>query len=86
MTEKLILAGAVFALAVSGITIWLFIRPHVRRAGAVADAILGEEAVTDRGGREIQPARPGLVSRVGTVEQTLALTRDATSSRGTTRL
>lgn len=39
------------------------------RNAAVADAILGEPEVTDRSGEVIQPARPGLVHRVGTVEE-----------------
>lgn len=55
------------------ITIWVFVRPTAKRSAAVADAILGEEVVYDRAGKEIQPARPGLVSRVGSVEHAVAL-------------
>lgn len=39
------------------------------RNTAVAVAILGEPAVPDRSGAELQPARPGLVHRVGTLEE-----------------
>lgn len=70
------LAGAVVALIGGLICIWAFVRPAVKRSRAVADAILGEEAVQDRAGREIQSARPGLVSRVGVVEHALAVLVD----------
>lgn len=70
---NLIVASTLLGLLGSAITVWVFIRPMVKRSGAVADAILGEEPVHDRAGREIQPARPGLVSRVGSVEHAVAL-------------
>lgn len=73
MTLDLVLASTVVGLIGGVISIWVFVRPAVKRSRAVADAILGEEVVRDRAGREIQAARPGLVSRVGTVEHTLAL-------------
>lgn len=73
MNIDVIAIGGILGLLGSAITVWVFIRPAVRRSRAVADAILGEEAVKDRAGREIQPSRPGLVSRVGSVEHTLAL-------------
>jgi hypothetical protein len=54
-----ILAGIAIASWFGGL--WLYISPGVRRNAAVADAILGEAEVTDRSGKTIQPARPGLV-------------------------
>lgn len=47
------------------------------RNAAVADAILGESEVLDRSNRQIQPARPGLVHRVGTVEEAVVEFRHA---------
>lgn len=49
--------------------VWLYFRPGFRRASAVADAILGEPEETDRSGKIITPARPGLVHRVTSVEE-----------------
>lgn len=63
------LIGALLGVAVSALALWANVRPSLRRNSAVADAILGEEAVVDRSGQMIQPARPGLVHRVGTVEE-----------------
>lgn len=42
------------------------------RNAAVADAILGEEAVNDLAGEEITPKRPGLVARTATLEKAIA--------------
>jgi alpha-D-ribose 1-methylphosphonate 5-triphosphate synthase subunit PhnG len=47
------------------------------RNAAMADAILGEPAVLDRSSNEIQPPRPGLVHRVGTVEDAIVEFRHA---------
>lgn len=64
--------------------LWLYISPGVRRNAAVADAILGEAEVTDRSGKTIQPARPGLVhlqransDRLTTVEEAVVEFRHA---------
>jgi hypothetical protein len=57
-----ILIGACYAT-------WRRFRPGMRRAGAALDAIIGKEAVTDRSGQLIEPAQPGLVHRVATVEE-----------------
>lgn len=73
MTNELAYAATLLSVVGGAIAVWVFVRPAVKRSRAVADAILGEESVHDRAGREIQPARPGLVSRVGSVEHTLAL-------------
>lgn len=50
-----------------------------RRNAAVADAILGEPEVMDRSGEQIQPPRPGLVHRVGTVEEAVIKMGDLAS-------
>lgn len=73
MTLDLVYAATLVTLVGGGISIWVFVRPAFKRSRAVADAILGEESVHDRAGKEIQPARPGLVSRVGSVEHAVAL-------------
>lgn len=73
MTNELAYAITILTLLGGAITVWVFVRPAFMRSRAVADAILGEEPVNDRAGREIQPARPGLVSRVGSVEHAVAL-------------
>lgn len=73
MSAEIVFIGGIITLVGGAIPIWLWVRPAVKRSAAVADAILGEEAVRDRAGKEIQSARPGLVSRVGAVETTLAL-------------
>ena len=52
--------------------LWRRVRPVVRRLGAGLDALVGREAVTDRAGREIEPAQPGLVHRTTTLEQAVA--------------
>lgn len=73
MNPTLIYATTIVTLVGGVIGIWVWVRPAFKRSRAVADAILGEEAVSDRAGKEIQPARPGLVSRVGSVEHAVAL-------------
>ena len=71
----LAVAGAVVTvLGGGGVLGWWWRKQPEREAArarnaAVADAILGEEAVRDRSGEVIQPSRPGLVHRVGTVEE-----------------
>lgn len=76
MGDGIVLIGALSGIAVSLIGVWVWIRPAIKRTVAGADAILGREAVTDRSGRAILPASPGLVDRVRTVEDTLALLAD----------
>lgn len=73
MNPIIALIGAVVGILCGGITIWVFVRPTTQRSAAVADAILGEKVVHDRAGKEILPARPGLVSRVGGLEHAVAL-------------
>lgn len=68
----LALVAAIVGLVVGLITIWVFVRPSAKRASAVADAILGEEAVQDRSGNIIAPERPGLVARTTTLEAAVA--------------
>lgn len=76
MTDQLAvgltLAGIVVGLISAAYGAWRHYRPSVKRAGAALDAIIGTEAVTDRSGKEIEPAKPGLVHRTRTLEQTLA--------------
>lgn len=66
-----VLPGALTVVALIGAlyATWRRVRPVTRRMGAGLDAIIGREAVTDRAGREIEPAQPGLVHRVATVEE-----------------
>lgn len=72
MRDQITFAGALVAVAVGLISVWLWVRPGMQRSAAVADAILGEQEVTDRAGKVIAPARPGLVSRTATLEQAVA--------------
>lgn len=79
MTEHLLaylglIGGLVTILGGGGVLGWWWRRQPQRerereRNAAVADAILGEPAVLDRSEQEIQPARPGLVHRVASVEE-----------------
>lgn len=66
--------GLVTILGGGGVLGWWWRKQPQReeerqRNAAVADAILGEPAVLDRSNQQIQPPRPGLVHRVGTVEE-----------------
>ena len=69
-----IVGGIVTILGGGGVLGWWWRKQPERqrereRNAAVADAILGEPAVLDRSDQEIQPARPGLVHRVTSVEE-----------------
>jgi hypothetical protein len=49
--------------------VWRRLRPAVRRGTAAVDALVGREAIKDRSGNVLEPAQPGLVHRVATVEE-----------------
>lgn len=72
LAAGLTLAGLLVGLIGAVYGTWRHYRPSVKRAGAALDAIIGTEAVTDRSGKEIEPAKPGLVHRTRTLEQTLS--------------
>lgn len=59
---------AVIGIVTAASGAWLYFRPGIRRARAVADAILGEQAQLDRNNNVITPGQPGLVHRVTSVE------------------
>lgn len=48
---------------------WRRFRPGAERVSAAIDAVIGKAAVIDRGGQVMEPAQPGLVHRVTTVEE-----------------
>lgn len=58
---------ALLTLIGAGLAIWR--SKSRRRMHAVADAILGQEEVTDSSGGVIRRGEPGLVARVGEVEK-----------------
>lgn len=69
--------AATGTLVLVGVGIGAFFRfGPGKTLGALADAILGEPAVHDRAGREIEPASPGLVARTKTLEEAVALLVD----------
>lgn len=63
------------------VAVWFYFRPGMRRASAVADAILGEAEETDRSGNLVAPARPGLVHRVATVEDAVKTLAEAVAAQ-----
>lgn len=65
-------AGVAVGILGAAYGTWRRFRPSVRRATAAIDALVGKEAVTDRSGKEIEPAQPGLVHRTTTLEQAVA--------------
>lgn len=69
MSDALTLAGVAAGLLGAIYATWRRVRPTLRRGTAALDALVGKEAVTDRSGKEIEPAQPGLVHRVATVEE-----------------
>lgn len=73
------LAAVVVGLIGAGYGAWRHYRPSARRASAALDAIIGKEAVTDRAGNLIEPAQPGLVHRVATVEEAVVELRHVTA-------
>lgn len=72
LAAGLTLAGLLVGLIGAAYGVWRHYRPSVKRAGAALDAIIGKEAVKDRAGNLIEPARPGLVHRTTTLEQAVA--------------
>ena len=58
-----------FGLIGAAYATWRRFHPAVQRASAALDAIIGKPAITDRGGQIMEPAQPGLVHRVATVEE-----------------
>lgn len=67
--------GGGCALLGAGIGAWFRFGPGAR-VGAVADAILGSPVIRDRHGGVIDNGQPGLVQRVGTLEDAIKLLVD----------
>lgn len=61
-TAWLVIAGSIIGLVTGLITVWVFIRPGIRRRRAADEAILGTEPIPDRSGEgNIREGTLGLV-------------------------